>query len=97
MTRRAGRVFRAAWLAIGLCGVPGIAHAQSTGPDQTGSPDQATLIEQGRYLAVAGDCMACHTKPEDGKPFALGPLGSPEKTAFENAAKEKALKVILTN
>jgi mono/diheme cytochrome c family protein len=83
LTRRAGRVFRAAWLAIGLCGVPGIAHAQSTGPDQTGSPDQATLIEQGRYLAVAGDCMACYTKPEDGKPFAGGyGIASPLGTIF---------------
>jgi mono/diheme cytochrome c family protein len=83
LTRRAGQVFRAAWLAIGLCGVSGIAHAQSTSPDQTGSPDQAALIEQGRYLAVAGDCMACHTKPEGGKPFAGGyGIASPLGTIF---------------
>src|SRR5215468_7958825 len=28
-------------------------------------------IERGRYLAVVGDCVACHTAP-DGKPFAGG-------------------------
>jgi mono/diheme cytochrome c family protein len=28
-------------------------------------------IERGRYLAVAADCAACHTKP-DGKPYAGG-------------------------
>ncbi len=55
--------------------------------------DQAALIEQGRYLAVAADCMACHSVPKDGQPFAGGygidsPLGriystniTPSKTA----------------
>jgi mono/diheme cytochrome c family protein len=38
-------------------------------------------IEQGRYLAIAGDCTACHTNPAGGKPFAGGygifsPLGT---------------------
>ena len=28
-------------------------------------------IERGRYLAVAGDCIGCHTVP-GGKPFAGG-------------------------
>ncbi|MEG0184073.1 MAG: cytochrome c [Stenotrophomonas sp.] len=28
--------------------------------------------ERGRYLSTAADCMACHTKPGDGKPFAGG-------------------------
>jgi mono/diheme cytochrome c family protein len=40
----------------------------------TASPE---LIESGRYLAIAGDCTACHTKP-GGKPFAGGlPLATP--------------------
>jgi mono/diheme cytochrome c family protein len=30
------------------------------------------VVERGRYLAVAGDCTACHTKPDGGKPFAGG-------------------------
>jgi mono/diheme cytochrome c family protein len=37
----------------------------------------ADLIEQGRYLATAGDCISCHTRP-DGKPFSGGlPLTTP--------------------
>lgn len=37
----------------------------------------AALIEQGRYLATAGDCVACHTRP-GGEPFAGGvPLTTP--------------------
>jgi len=30
------------------------------------------LVEQGRYLAIAGDCGGCHTRPEGGKAFAGG-------------------------
>ena len=41
---------------------------------QTTSKDQ---IEKGKYLAVAGDCIACHTAPE-GMPFAGGlPMHTP--------------------
>ena len=62
------------------------AHAQP-------AKDSATLIEQGRYLAIAADCMACHSVPKGGQPFAGGygidsPLGriystniTPSKTA----------------
>ena len=39
--------------------------------------DQAAAVEAGRYVAIAGDCTACHTAP-GGKPFAGGlPLASP--------------------
>ena len=31
-----------------------------------------TQIEKGRYLATAADCVACHTIPDGGKPFAGG-------------------------
>ncbi|WP_426803873.1 cytochrome c [Stenotrophomonas sp. SrG] len=42
-----------------------------------GPAADAALIERGRYLAAAGDCTACHTKP-GGKPFAGGlPVASP--------------------
>ncbi len=38
---------------------------------------QQTLAEQGSYLATAGDCISCHTRPS-GKPFAGGrPLNTP--------------------
>lgn len=40
------------------------------------------LVEQGRYLALIGDCTACHTRP-GGKPFAGGlPVASPIGTIF---------------
>ena len=39
---------------------------------QTANADQAGVIERGRYLAVTGDCTACHTMPGGGKPFAGG-------------------------
>lgn len=37
-------------------------------------------VERGRYLSVAADCVACHTSPKQGKPYAGGyaiasPLG----------------------
>jgi mono/diheme cytochrome c family protein len=42
----------------------------------------AALVEKGRYLALAGDCTACHTAP-GGKPFAGGlPLASPIGTIY---------------
>jgi mono/diheme cytochrome c family protein len=35
------------------------------------------LLDEGRYLAAAGDCVACHTRP-GGEPFAGGrPLDTP--------------------
>lgn len=30
------------------------------------------LIETGKYIAIAADCVACHTHPETGRPFAGG-------------------------
>ncbi len=48
--------------------VPGVS-ALLTQPIPDG-PD-ADLIRRGRYLAIAGDCMSCHTRA-GGKPFAGG-------------------------
>jgi alcohol dehydrogenase (quinone), cytochrome c subunit len=46
------------------------------------SAADAASIERGRYLAVAGDCTACHTAP-GGQAFAGGlPLGSPVGTIY---------------
>lgn len=37
-----------------------------------------TQIEHGRYLATLADCIACHTRPDGGKPFAGGrPIETP--------------------
>ena len=38
---------------------------------QQATPDSASLLANGEYLARAGDCIACHTAPE-GKLFAGG-------------------------
>ncbi len=38
---------------------------------QAGDQD-FTQVEKGRYLATAADCVACHTIPNGGKPFAGG-------------------------
>lgn len=60
--------FIAALLSIG------VAQAQETIPapatEKVGSP--SSQEEQGRRLAVAADCMACHTVPDSDKPFAGG-------------------------
>ncbi|MGF7162672.1 mono/diheme cytochrome c family protein [Rhodoligotrophos appendicifer] len=42
----------------------------------------ATLVERGRYIATAGDCMPCHTAV-GGQPFAGGlPLNTPFGTLY---------------
>jgi mono/diheme cytochrome c family protein len=42
-----------------------------------GAGTNTSLIEQGHYLATAGDCISCHTRPK-GAPFAGGlPLSTP--------------------
>lgn len=55
------------FLLAGCLALPGLARAaDSVDPAQ---------VKRGEYLAVAGDCMACHTA-KGGKPFAGG-LGMP--------------------
>ncbi len=45
--------------------------AQETAVASADQPTGASLIARGEYLAHAGDCEACHTKP-GGKPYAGG-------------------------
>jgi mono/diheme cytochrome c family protein len=50
----------------------GIAYAASSGKDETAHNVQDYgEIARGRYLAILGDCAACHTDP-GGKPYAGG-------------------------
>ena len=43
----------------------------------------AAFVEKGRVIATAADCMACHTVPRTGKPFAGGyPIVSPLGTIY---------------
>lgn len=45
---------------------------ESVGPEPTLTPDQqAALVEKGHYLAIAGDCAACHTR-HGGEEYAGG-------------------------
>lgn len=50
------------WVVVALLLLAGAARAE---------PDRFGLLEQGRALATAGDCIACHTAP-GGVPFAGG-------------------------
>jgi len=55
-----------------------IAVGLLAGAMQTARADDT--LERGRYLSVAADCVACHTNPKQGKPYAGGyaiasPLG----------------------
>jgi mono/diheme cytochrome c family protein len=58
-------------IAAGLCALlAGTAAVERAGAQQPPA-------EQGRYLATAGDCISCHTRP-GGQPFAGGrPLNTP--------------------
>lgn len=58
-----------AWNAASAAAPAAAAAAPSAGAPAN-SPDQQ-LIQQGEYLARAGDCIACHSAPK-GKPYAGG-------------------------
>ncbi|MGI4838040.1 MAG: c-type cytochrome [Janthinobacterium lividum] len=71
--------------ALGLYGALGMADAadgivqpgQQSGDAQgikaqPNSAKEDPAVIRGRYVAIAGDCAACHTDPHQGKPFAGG-------------------------
>ncbi|PFH29377.1 cytochrome c [Burkholderia sp. JKS000303] len=86
-------------IALGLfgggVGTPAFAQDATAGTTSTSTSTSAdaALIEKGHQLAIAADCMACHTALDGGKPFAGGygiasPMGqiyssniTPSKTA----------------
>ncbi|MGI4839078.1 MAG: c-type cytochrome [Janthinobacterium lividum] len=71
---RAASLQAALGLALLGAGLSLPAYALESVPGAATTPVAAapTLEEQGRRLAVAGDCMACHTVPDSDKPFAGG-------------------------
>ncbi len=75
----------AATLAIGTL-APLTASAQEASKE---------LIDRGRYLATASDCIACHTNHTDGKPMAGGlPMSSPVGTIMStNITPSKAFGI----
>jgi mono/diheme cytochrome c family protein len=69
--------------AIGFYGAFGMADAadaiatpgQQNGTSQgvnAPATNEDPAVTRGRYVAIAGDCAACHTDPAHGKPFAGG-------------------------
>ena len=62
------RIFLAGFCAVLISAAPaGPNRAIAAQP--AGTPQ--SLIDQGRYLATAGDCISCHTR-RDGEPFSGG-------------------------
>jgi len=59
--------------------------AAGTAPVIVGAPVNADPVARGEYLARAADCIACHTVPETGKPFAGGlPFKLPFGTIYSS-------------
>jgi mono/diheme cytochrome c family protein len=46
--------------------------AAGAAPPIAGAPASAEALARGEYLTKAADCVACHTVPESGRPFAGG-------------------------
>jgi mono/diheme cytochrome c family protein len=65
--------------AIQRRGIRGLLFAALVGYASAGAAQSTTeIIKKGEYLARAGDCVACHTKPGGGKEFAGGrAMGTP--------------------
>lgn len=72
------QVIRSGRLGALLLGAAGMSLALWMGAAHAQTEVNATTIEQGRKLAIAADCAACHTAPKGGAPFAGGyPIESP--------------------
>jgi mono/diheme cytochrome c family protein len=62
-------------IVIGAVAVVALNRADSaagTAPAIAGAPPTAELLARGEYLTKAADCVACHTVPDSGRPFAGG-------------------------
>lgn len=71
----------AAFVAAGALYWAGTRDDSTTGPS-VAKADASTLAERGRYLALAGNCMACHTS-RGGKAYAGGtPIPTPFGTIY---------------
>jgi mono/diheme cytochrome c family protein len=66
--------WRAVAMALGALMVGLLVRAAPAAAD----PQDFSQIERGRYLAIAGDCAACHVDPAGGRPYAGGlPIETP--------------------
>jgi mono/diheme cytochrome c family protein len=56
-----------------------------TAPALAGAPSSADARARGEYLARAADCVACHTRPDSGQPYAGGvPFKLPFGTIYSS-------------
>ncbi|MGB3833188.1 MAG: c-type cytochrome [Mesorhizobium sp.] len=54
-------------------------------PAKARADDLQALVDKGKAVATAADCMACHTIPQTGKPFAGGyAIASPLGTIYSS-------------
>jgi mono/diheme cytochrome c family protein len=58
-------------IAIGSLAAVALWTSPASAQSQTATVDNASIVARGKYLAQAGDCVACHTAP-GGKLFAGG-------------------------
>jgi hypothetical protein len=71
-----------AWLRITLSAVAVVLAGLGAPAHAADAPVDPALIQKGEYVAVAGDCVACHTAP-GGKPFGGGlPVATPVGHVF---------------
>lgn len=73
-------ILSASFMVSALFGLQMNAHADETAASNTATDAKSSQISQGHYLAIAADCMACHTV-QNGKDYAGGyaiesPLGT---------------------
>src|SRR5258708_28042248 len=68
-------VIVAVWIAILVVAEVALKRtdgAAGAAPAIAGAPASADALARGEYLTRAADCVACHTVPESGRPFAGG-------------------------
>ncbi|MDR3531127.1 MAG: cytochrome c, partial [Rhodopila sp.] len=63
--------FAAACAVLGAVGIAAVFVTRQSSPLSGDVANDPALVQRGAYIAVAGDCAACHTRP-GGNPFAGG-------------------------
>jgi mono/diheme cytochrome c family protein len=72
-----------------------IDESPGTAPMIAGAPSSADVLARGEYLTKAADCVACHTVPESGQPFAGGvPFKLPVGTVYSTNITADPIKGI---